>query len=1620
MAVELGTGYISIVASTDGIPGQLRGALAGAGGVGEAAGRDMGSRMSSALGAALKTGAVAVAATAGAGIATALTKGWQRLSSIDDATGKLTALGHSAQSTEKILSNAMDSVKGTSYGFGDAASLAGTAVAAGVESGKDLTRYLSLIADTATIANVPLSEMGQIFNKVQTGQRAYTMEITQLADRGIPIWQWLQKEMGATQEELRDLVADGKVTSEDYLNAIEKNIGGAATSATTVSSQWANTMAAMGRLGAAALEPTFGRLAGWMGSGIEAIDNMTDRVGPLAQVLDNKIFEEWGPKLSGIAEAASEMFSGLGDSQLVLGSVSQLRDVFFDLAGVAQDLAPSVMAIVSSLAEASAATGVSAWQVLLNTLDAIAPILDATLVPGLEALASLMEDNQGAVTALMLGFAAFKTLPAIGAMAAAAFAPLRTSLAATAASTTGTRASFAAMRGDFRNLAPQIGATSAAMRALGNNSSTIRGMQNAFIGSSTAAGGFAAAMRQGVAPALAGVRAAASGVRNLFSGGLGIGAAIVVATQLIGAMDDVEDFQQSMVKTANSLAEAQGNVADAFAKTAGSMNADVFDALTEQVSTFRSNLEQTAADAPGFWANVVGGFSSDKSADDRARELAAIGQRAEEAAKAIDQIGASDAEVAAALSGSQTQWDNFVAQLRDVGEWGDHAIEMLQRQRDELLQQREAAKTLSPGIIELAGSFDVLADAAASADDKTSALRQALVALGIIEADSAQVMADYGEAVEDIVSGSDAATDATVGLGEAMLDAGGKLDTFGNANARTLNDALSELGSSFLAAAQDSGDAVGEYEKAQPALEALAEAYNLPIEKVRELAEGYGLAPDVVSTLVRVDGADAATTDLEMVRAFMDRFPDEPLEIRADVIDDGARETLEELGFQVKELENGNIQITADNEFAMAALDAVLNKVHEVDIADAVPTIGADDTAFRIVDEATKESLGNIDRTTVSPEIGALIDQFLAGEAVTLEKLRGIDASKASPEVQLLIQQALADAQVVNAAIDNAARRREAEVRIRFAEDYSAARRSNPGFVGPLAVNANGGIWNLPDQARIEPGRGAGLVQWAEGETGGEAFIPLSPAKRDRSTRILSEVADRFGMRLESYADGGIRRAMDAAYAGTGATYLWGGTGPTGWDCSGWVGYLQQILMGATAVEAAGTRLYTTYSLLGGSTAGLQPGAGPAGTVFVVGTSDEHMAATLNGQPVESGGAHGTSRIGSPAVGAFDSQFHTIFHLPNELIDGGVGNASGVGSYAAAERKPWTEEDQLKLESARISVQQAIEARDKAYANEKKSDADRQQADIKVQQAELKVRELENKRDGIGVADAISIEPAPALEGEMGDNAIRLRQAEIAILDAQLARDRVYSDPQSTSLEKEKADLAVHDARNSLEATKERIAEEEDELENEGDSKKKWGEGGSLKDRIKDYGAQVFGILVDAAIEQVSPFGESRWWSIPLPEWDADKDKKKKSESKKKGSESEDKKPIDELDIPISGFPGVDDQLGFDVDRGIPKWIEEKFIKKLPLKVYDQGGWLNPNEMAINLGNKPEPIFNSPQQLMQFAGGQLDTLTPAVGGGDDFSVHIHNPQFANESKMMRAARDRQEMSMMRQRRGGIF
>lgn len=237
----------------------------------------------------------AVAATSAlAGIT--LVKGFDRLVGIDTARSKLQALGHDAESVEKIMDSALTSVQGTAFGLDEAATVAANAVAAGIKPGQDLTKYLTMTADAAAIAGISMQEMGSIINKVQTGQTVYTEDLEQLADRGLPVYQWIAEEAGVAASEVKKLASEGQISSQMLYDAINKNIGGAAQimGETSFTAAVDNIGASLARIGANFLD------AGGQGGGFFS------QLKPL--------MAEFNEELGSIEQKASELGVKFGEA----------------------------------------------------------------------------------------------------------------------------------------------------------------------------------------------------------------------------------------------------------------------------------------------------------------------------------------------------------------------------------------------------------------------------------------------------------------------------------------------------------------------------------------------------------------------------------------------------------------------------------------------------------------------------------------------------------------------------------------------------------------------------------------------------------------------------------------------------------------------------------------------------------------------------------------------------------------------------------------------------------------------------------------------------------------------------------------------------------------------------------------------------------------------------------------------------------------------------------------------------------------------------------------------------------------------------------------------------------
>lgn len=85
--------------------------------------------------------------------------------------------------------------------------------------------------------------------------------------------------------------------------------------------------------------------------------------------------------------------------------------------------------------------------------------------------------------------------------------------------------------------------------------------------------------------------------------------------------------------------------------------------------------------------------------------------------------------------------------------------------------------------------------------------------------------------------------------------------------------------------------------------------------------------------------------------------------------------------------------------------------------------------------------------------------------------------------------------------------------------------------------------------------------------------------------------------------------------------------------------------------------------------------------------------------------------------------------------------------------------------------------------------------------------------------------------------------------------------------------------------------------------------------------------------------------------------------------------------------------------------------------VFDDGGWLQPNGIAVNLSNKPEPILNADQwgDMHAIAAQGMPQLDPKAANGyaPNFSVNIDSVTVKDVNELQREIDSRQRLQMWR-------
>ena len=307
--------------------------------------------------------------------------------------------------------------------------------------------------------------------------------------------------------------------------------------------------------------------------------------------------------------------------------------------------------------------------------------------------------------------------------------------------------------------------------------------------------------------------------------------------------------------------------------------------------------------------------------------------------------------------------------------------------------------------------------------------------------------------------------------GKITVDAYGKVNVLDRSNRwfidgmRNKIQAIQDEARAFEKTSHSQEEAKAKADEWAHSLQEMAEKAGVPKEAVDELVKTLGGIPEVKQTTFTAD----TEAGKKAVEDFINEVSKKNGTLTLDARNDPAVEQLAHtLG--LVEASKGIFAIDANNEPATAKLLAGLAQVNT---STGVMTIDANNNRFQQVLAASKSQSDN-----TSGVMSIYANDYASAKAEqaqryinSLSSYIDVYYTKHGESPQLL-------------------------------PDHFA----DGGIRPPVYGFANGTENHL---AQIAP---AGAMRlWAEPETGGEAYIPLSRMKRRRSERILAEVASRFG-----------------------------------------------------------------------------------------------------------------------------------------------------------------------------------------------------------------------------------------------------------------------------------------------------------------------------------------------------------------------------------------------------------------------------------------------------------------------------------------------------------------------------
>ena len=250
-----------------------------------------------------------------------LSGGKVRALNLEQAYFQFEGLGMDSAAVMDDVSAAVD---GTAYSLDQAAKVAAQFGASGMTAGTDMRNSLTAISGVAAMTDSSYEDIGNIFTKVAGQGRLMGDDLLSLSSRGVNAAAVLAKQMGVSEAQVRDMVTKGKISFQDFANAMDSAFGEHATKANeTFEGALANVKAALSRIGAKFYTPFYENAKDVLNAIRVDINNFSAALDP--------IFAEVTKGMTASKDVLVKFFNGIDMKPLTstLSDAAKVMDQFY-------------------------------------------------------------------------------------------------------------------------------------------------------------------------------------------------------------------------------------------------------------------------------------------------------------------------------------------------------------------------------------------------------------------------------------------------------------------------------------------------------------------------------------------------------------------------------------------------------------------------------------------------------------------------------------------------------------------------------------------------------------------------------------------------------------------------------------------------------------------------------------------------------------------------------------------------------------------------------------------------------------------------------------------------------------------------------------------------------------------------------------------------------------------------------------------------------------------------------------------------------------------------------------------------------------------------------------------